>query len=505
MTPFSPSAHRPPPRTNALPRVLTGLLLAPLLAAADPTPAPTLASAYETALKTQGDLDRAILASAFLDARQEVVRLRGLLHDLRRDITTATADAATRDTVSLESRKLLIEAIERRTRAELNPTPGETAPADLAAAAADRQAKSERIQQLSDERLDAHREELRQRAGQIHDALNGALFARVDAAWLQSARGAASDLENHLRLAGVASPAWAARSSQCDQLDTCFASGESDLQAAATEASRHIHPVQESMSAVLAAIKDHTEAASLLEDLPPGTSRYSLLLGWRHSQFEDGSGNKPIAGVMVYHHFRSNLMPQITVAALFTGAEYKDSNISAVGLTSGATAVESLQTSQSFLFGGSLYWPATFLREPMDLNLDGFTDAGWTFGPVLKAGAYVRAAETDQGNSTQANGAAGLRFALGTNSFLDLCYGRNQELYSDRLVIGVQMPILLLGSQKPGNRLYFSADGNIGLNPLPTKGVEGQMQSDDIFRFSLVLELPVQSLARKFSIPYLAE
>lgn len=235
----------------------------------------------------------------------------------------------------------------------------------------------------------------------------------------------------------------------------------------------------------------------LIDDMKPaadskeyGHIDLALVAGWSFSQFDDGSGDNPIAGLVAYHRFKHI---DYFVNLTFTGTEYEEEDQ--------ATLVNHLKTANSLHFGGGVFVP--FIRNLGDdqhqvkakVNRTELID--WDLGLIVKGGEFLRVEDKKEGKGRDAQGwvTAGVRTCLGPKCYLDVCWGRNEDLHGQRLVLAAQVPLLVINSEDR-IRLYFRGEANLACE----SPREGEIH-DDVFRASLALEIPLGVINEKLKLP----
>lgn len=209
----------------------------------------------------------------------------------------------------------------------------------------------------------------------------------------------------------------------------------------------------------------------------------TLRVGYVASEFTGGEGRSPIAGVRIYNNRLVDVRPfgmDFGVRAEFTGYEYES-----VDTTTGTLGLE---TSDSVDFGITAFLAFDLARMDMPFATSPQGGIVLRVGVVLDGAYSIRVENQDAGRDAQFRRFAGLRLALGDDFFLDIGYGRTEELKGPRLIANASLPLLF--EETTGARLVFVAGANIGLE---------DDRDDDVFRFAFMAEVPFQTLAKRLN------
>ena len=207
---------------------------------------------------------------------------------------------------------------------------------------------------------------------------------------------------------------------------------------------------------------------------------YTFNLGYEYVSL-DTIFQTGVPRIGFYHYRRYGDTPSVNEGLDYYGLHVFGS----IQLTSSGevdTTVSDEVTNTLQLSGG-MFVPLFHSAIRLDKSLSDF------LGPILKVS--IKKNETDDQAKSTVYG--GFRDAINPETYFEILYGRTQGLHSNRLEIGIQMPIYKFGH---GTRIFFGGIANLAL-PWDTSATE-----KDVLRFYLDWNADIEKILGGFKAAF---
>ncbi len=207
---------------------------------------------------------------------------------------------------------------------------------------------------------------------------------------------------------------------------------------------------------------------------------YTFNLGYEYVSL-DTIFQTGVPRIGFYHYRRYGETPTVNEGLNYYGLHV----FGAIQLTSSGEVNTNVtnEVSNTLQLSGGMFVP--FFHSPirLDNSLSDF------LGAVLKVG--IKKNETDDQAKSTVYG--GFRDAINPETYVEILYGKTQGLRSNRLEIGVQMPIYKFGQ---GTRIFFGGIANLAL-PWDSKATE-----KDVLRFYLDWNADIEKILGGFKAAF---